>query len=113
MANTTSFEEWKAEQLKDPEYRAAVAKLKPLCDLGDSILRLRMQKGWSLRELARHARVRGRRLTKIEMMVGGNPDLRFLEKVARALGSHVVMLIESGNTINEDGEWEEGDNGRT
>jgi len=94
MAETTDFEEWKAEEMKDPEFRAAFEKLKPVFDLSASILRLRIARGWSLHELAKHAGVRECRLTKVEMSNGGNPNLRFLQKLARALDARVVMLLE-------------------
>ena len=98
MAQTTRFEDWEAEQMKDPEFRAALEKLKPVFDLSASILRLRIARGWSLHELAKHAGVRERRLTKVEMSNGGNPDLRFLTRLADALGGHIVIRIESGPT---------------
>jgi len=93
MAETTRFEDWEAEQMKDPEFRAALEKLKPIMDLDRSILRLRIAKGWSHKELARRAHVREGRLTRLAQSEG-NPSLRFLRKLAKALDARVVMLLE-------------------
>jgi len=89
----TTHDEWKAELEKDPEYWAAAEKLRPILDLADSILDLRIKRGWTQAELARRARVWRLRVTRLEDGIG-NPDLRFLKKLAAALGAHVVMLLE-------------------
>jgi transcriptional regulator with XRE-family HTH domain len=91
------LEEYRHELEKDPEYLAAEEKLKPLLDLADQILRLRLQKGWSQAELARRVGTWQANISRLESGTG-NPTAAFIHKVARALDAEwtIVLAVEAG-----------------
>jgi transcriptional regulator with XRE-family HTH domain len=88
-AKTIRFEDWEAEQLKDPEVRAALAELEPAYQ----VARLRILRGLTQKELAELV---GTKQSSIARLESGNttPSLSFLRRVAEALGGRVVVQIE-------------------
>ena len=48
MTNTIRFEDWEAEQMRDPEFRAAVEELEPAYQ----VARLRIMRGLTQEQLA-------------------------------------------------------------
>lgn len=77
---------------QDTEYLAAKKELKPLLDLADDVLRLRLDKGWSQSELARRAGTRQTNISRLESGLA-NPTYRFLKKIADALGNELEIRI--------------------
>jgi transcriptional regulator with XRE-family HTH domain len=69
---------------ENPEYVAAEAELKPVLEIANVILRLRLAKGWSQSELARRAGAAQATISKLENGLVG-PTLSLLHRVARAL----------------------------
>lgn len=82
----TSFNEWQAEQLKDPEFVAAANELEP----GYQIARLRIQRGLTQAQLAEMV---GTRQPSIARLEKGNsiPSLSFLKRIADALDARIEL----------------------
>jgi transcriptional regulator with XRE-family HTH domain len=93
------LEEYRRELENDAEYLAAEEKLKPLLDLADQILRLRLKKGWSQAELARRVGTRQANISRLESGTS-NPTAAFIHKVARALDAEwtIVLAAEAGSS---------------
>lgn len=69
---------------QDSEYVAAEEELKPVLEIANTVLRLRLVKGWSQSELARRAGTKQANISKLENGLA-NPTLDFLRRVAKAL----------------------------
>jgi DNA-binding XRE family transcriptional regulator len=84
----TSFKDWQAEQLKDPEFVAAFRELEP----GYQIARLRIQRGLTQAQLAEMV---GTRQPSIARLENGNsiPSLSFLMRIADALDARVELHL--------------------
>ncbi len=86
------LEEYRRKLELDPEYVAAEEELRPLLDLADEVLRLRLQSGWSQSELARRAGTQQSNISRIEAGLG-NPTLKFIQRLADALGTGVEIRL--------------------
>lgn len=86
----TSFEDWQAEQLKDPEFVAAANALEP----GYQIARLRIQRGLTQAQLAEMV---GTHQPSIARLENGNsvPSLSFLKRIADALDARIELRFIS------------------
>ena len=88
------LEEYRKQLEGDAEYQAASRELEPILDLADEILRLRLERGWSQSELARRAGTKQANISRIEAGLG-NPTLKFIQKVARALDTELAVRFEA------------------
>ena len=88
----TSFKDWQAEQLKDPEFVEAANELEP----GYQIARLRIQHGLTQAQLAEMV---GTRQPSIARLENGNsiPSLSFLKRIADALDARIELRFVSQN----------------
>src|SRR3990172_2006644 len=77
----------------DPEYREAKEKFGLILDIGDEVLRLRIEKGWSQAELAERAGTKQANISRLESGLS-NPSVRFLQKVAKALDAKISVGFE-------------------
>ncbi len=82
------FEDWEAEQMRDPEFRAAVEELEP----SYQIARLRILRGLTQEQLAELV---GTKQSSISRLESGKtePRLSFLRRVVEALGGRLEMRI--------------------
>lgn len=82
------FEEWEAEQMKNPEFRAAAEELEPAYQ----IARLRILRGLTQEQLAKLV---GTRQPSIARLESGRiePRLSFLRRVAQALSARLEVRI--------------------
>ena len=90
-ANTNiRFEDWEADQMKDPEFRAAVEELEPAYQ----VARLRIMRGLTQEQLAELV---GTKQSSIARLESGNtqPRLSFLRRVVEALGGRLDVRIIS------------------
>ncbi len=88
-ANTNiRFEDWEANQMKDPEFRAAVEELEPAYQ----VARLRIMRGLTQEQLAELV---GTKQSSIARLESGNtqPRLSFLRRVVEALGGRLEVRI--------------------
>jgi len=83
---------------RDPEYVAAEKKLRSILDLGDDILALRLQKGWSQAELAKRVGTRQANISRLENGLA-NPTIGLLQKLAGALDTELVVRLKSESAI--------------
>jgi transcriptional regulator with XRE-family HTH domain len=56
--------------------------------------RMREEKGWTQRDLAKQAKVTPGYIAQLEMGVRKNPSLETLKRLAKALGVPVTALLE-------------------
>ncbi|MCC7355843.1 MAG: helix-turn-helix transcriptional regulator, partial [Anaerolineae bacterium] len=93
------LEDWEAERMKDPEFRAAAEALEPAYQLA----RLRILRGLTQKELAALV---GTKQSSIARLESGNaaPSLSFLRRVVEALGGRVVVQIEEREGAPADGQ---------
>jgi predicted transcriptional regulator len=83
-----TFEDWQKEQLKDPEFVAAMRELEP----GYQIARLRIQRGLTQAQLAEMVGTKQPAIARIES--GKSlPSLSFLKRIAEVLGAYVEIRV--------------------
>lgn len=93
-----NLSEYQQEIMQDPEYAETERRLRPLLDVGDAVLLLRLEKGWSQTELARRAGTRQASISQLESALG-NPGVSFLQKVAEALDVELVISLRSKDDV--------------
>ena len=88
LISKTSFKDWQAEQLKDPEFVTALRELEP----GYQIARLRIRRGLTQAQLAEMV---GTRQPSIARLENGNstPSLSFLRRIADALDARIELRL--------------------
>ena len=88
-----SFEEMKADMLKNEEFKAEYEKLKPRYEVIDQIIRARKEQNMTQSELAKRV---GTQKSNISRLESGNynPSLDFLIKVAESLGKSLSVQIK-------------------
>ena len=99
MVKNIKFEDWEEEQMKDPEFRAAVDELEPAYQVG----RLRMRKGLTQAQLAELV---GTKQSSIARLESGEklPSLSFLRRVIEALGGRIEVKIYSEEELAQQAE---------
>jgi predicted transcriptional regulator len=82
------FEDWEAEQMKDPQFREAAEELEPAYQ----VARLRILRGLTQEQLADLV---GTRQPSIARLESGNaePRLSFLRRVVEALDGDMEIVI--------------------
>jgi transcriptional regulator with XRE-family HTH domain len=85
---TIRFEDWEAEQMQDPGFRAAVEELEPAYQ----VARLRIMRGLTQEQLAELV---GTKHSSIVRLENGNaqPSLRFLQRIAIALEARLEIRL--------------------
>jgi len=87
---------------QDPEYLAAERELRPDLNLADDVVTLRVEVGWSQAELATQVGTNQANISRLESALA-NPTLKFLKRVARALGAELdVRLRRSDDSPGTD-----------
>jgi transcriptional regulator with XRE-family HTH domain len=81
-----TFDEWRSEQMKDPEFRAAYDDLEP----SYQIARLRILHGLTQEQLASLVGTKQPSIARLESGAT-EPTLSFLRKVAAAMGTRVEI----------------------
>ncbi len=82
------FDDWEAEQMRDPEFRAAAEELEPAYQ----VARLRIIRGLTQQELAEKV---GTKQSSIARLENGKrpPSLSFLRRVVKALDADLEVHI--------------------
>ena len=80
------LEDWEAEQLRDPEFVAALAELEPAYQ----VARLRILRGLTQEQLAARVGTHQPSIARLESGAS-TPTVTFLRKVAAALGSRLEV----------------------
>jgi len=84
----TSFKDWQAEQVKDPEFVAALKELEP----GYQIARLRIRRGLTQAQLAEMVDVREVTIAKLERGTR-IPSLSLFRRIAQVLNARIELKI--------------------
>lgn len=87
-----SFEEIKADMLKDEEFTIEYEKLSPRYEAIEQIIRARKEQNLTQAELAKRV---GTQKSNISRLESGNynPSLDFLTKVAESLGKNLSIRL--------------------
>lgn len=88
-----TFDEYLAEQLKDPEFKKAYDALGPQFELASQIIGARVKKGWSQAQLAAKLGTKQSAIARAES-VDYNPSIAFLRKIAEATGMQLKVSFE-------------------
>ncbi|AEG15555.1 MULTISPECIES: helix-turn-helix domain-containing protein [Desulfofundulus] len=86
----------KNELMEDPAFRQAYEELEPEYQLIRAIIKQRKLKGMTQAELARRVGTRQSAIARLESGTY-NPSLRFLKKVAKALGGKIEVSLKCDN----------------
>jgi ribosome-binding protein aMBF1 (putative translation factor) len=89
MKNWKTF---KKELLKDPEVRKEYDRLKPEYALIASLIRIRINKGLTQKELAKRIGTKQSAIARFESG-RSNPSLKFLEKLSRSMGLKLAYQL--------------------
>ena len=84
------LERYLAEQLRDPEFRAAWEEQEPERELTRKLIEARIANNMTQAELARACGMRPSNLCRIETG-NGNPSLTTLKRIAKGLGRKLVI----------------------
>ena len=82
------------EELQDPEFREAYEALAEEFAVAKEIIRLRMAKGWTQRELAERAHTSQPAIARLESGNYRNVSLSFLRNLGAALGTVPVVHMQ-------------------
>ncbi len=87
-----SFEEMKADMLKDEEFRIEYEKLRPRYEAIEQIINARKEQNITQAELAKRV---GTQKSNISRLESGNynPSLDFLAKIAESLGKKISVTL--------------------
>lgn len=87
-----SFEEMKADMMKDEEFKLEYEKLKPRYEAIEQIIAARKEQNLTQSELAKRV---GTQKSNISRLESGNynPSLDFLTKVSEALGKNLSVQL--------------------
>ncbi|MCM1186130.1 MAG: helix-turn-helix domain-containing protein [Lachnoclostridium sp.] len=88
-----SFDEMKADMLKDEDFKIEYEKLKPRYEAIEQIIKARKEQNMTQAELAKRV---GTQKSNISRLESGNynPSLDFLMKVAESLGKNLSVQIK-------------------
>lgn len=92
MQGDMSFQDFLAEELRDPEFAALWALHQPLRNLALNVWSLRETKGMTQLQLAEAARMKQPRIADIERDAA-NPTLLTISRIALALGVTAERLL--------------------
>ncbi|MEK9167699.1 MAG: helix-turn-helix transcriptional regulator [Patescibacteria group bacterium] len=93
MKNWTTYEEFLAKQLRDPEFKKAYDDLAPEFELASQIIDARLKKGLSQAELAEKMGTKQSAIARLES-VDYNPSLKMLKRVAKATETRLKVSLE-------------------
>lgn len=87
-----NFESYLRKRRRDPEYREAERRLKPILDLADEVFELRMARGWTQAELAERVGTAQSNISRLENGLA-NPTFEFLQKLAEAFETQLTLHL--------------------
>jgi transcriptional regulator with XRE-family HTH domain len=87
------YEDWRAEQMKDPVFAAAFEWRKPDFDIARQVIQQRLELGWSQAVLADKAHLPQSYIANLED-ARSNPPLFILKRIAKALGCRLKVTFE-------------------
>lgn len=91
--NLVPFSEFKKKALQDPEIKTEYDRLGPEYEIIEAIIRKRLEKNISQKQLAERMGTKQSALSRLESGTY-NPSLAFLKKVATALDSKIHISLK-------------------
>jgi DNA-binding Xre family transcriptional regulator len=91
---TYDYKDILEEELRDPEFRRAYEESAEEFAVAKEVIRLRMAKGWTQRELAERAHTSQSAIARLESGNYRNVSLSFLRKLGAALGAVPVVHMQ-------------------
>ena len=88
------------QQRQDPEYLKAEAELRPALDLAEDIIRLRVERGWSQKELAKELGTWQANVSRLEHGQA-NPTLETLRKLSEVFEVDLVVRLSAPQQVPE------------
>lgn len=85
-----TFEDHLKESLKDPEFKKAWKESEPEYLLAIELIKNRLEKKMSQRDLAKKVKTTQAVISRIETM-NANPSLSLLKRIAKVLGSNLQL----------------------
>lgn len=92
------LEEYRRQLMRDPGVAAAQRRLQPKLDLGRQILHLRLERGWTQKELAERAGTKQANISRLEN-ARLNPSVEMLQRVADALGAGLEVSLVTADSV--------------
>jgi transcriptional regulator with XRE-family HTH domain len=86
------LEEYRRQLARNPAYQTAEAELRPLLDLANDILALRLEHEWSQAELAERVGTAQANISRLESGLA-NPTVKLLKKLGDALGADLTIHL--------------------
>ena len=99
--DVSDYQKFREEQMMNPEFRAYHMEMLPESDIAKAILAGRMQENLSQQELADTSKVSVAKINQFENCEG-NPDLKTLKEIAKALGMKVKIEFVPASTESGD-----------
>jgi transcriptional regulator with XRE-family HTH domain len=87
------LKDYRRQLMQDPKVAAARRQLQPKLDLGRQVLHLRLEHGWTQKELAEKAGTKQANISRLENGLL-NPSVDMLQRVASALGAELTVILE-------------------
>ncbi|HKZ72130.1 MAG TPA: helix-turn-helix transcriptional regulator [Nitrospirota bacterium] len=91
----TTLDEYKAEQMKDPEFKKAWDDLEPEFELLGSMIKVRERKKISQAELAKRLGTKQSAISRLERGAFSKATVETLKKIADALDSTLVIKLQA------------------
>lgn len=88
-----TYSQFKKEMLRDRRVREAYASLGPEYDIIVALIRRRLEKGVTQKELAKRAGTKQSAIARLESGTY-NPSIAFLKKITRALDAKILITID-------------------
>lgn len=88
-----TFEEHLKESLKDPEFRKIWKESEPEYLLAKELIKKRLEKKMSQRDLAKKLKTSQAVISRIETM-NSNPSLSLLKRIANVLGADLQVMFK-------------------
>ena len=86
------FQDWHAQKMKNPKFRKIFEEMAPQYMLLHQILRARIAKKMSQKDLADLVGTKQSAISRLESP-SANPSLRLVRKVARALDTEITVVF--------------------
>lgn len=88
----TTFEEFMANAMKDPEFKIEYDKLQPEYELINKLIEARIKKKMTQKDIANRMGTKQSALARLESG-NSNPTIKFIQKLATALGTDITLTF--------------------
>jgi ribosome-binding protein aMBF1 (putative translation factor) len=89
----TTFEEWEADLMKNPDYQRTSDELEPQFQIARQMIGARIKQNMTQNELARKAKTGQAVISRLEGM-NAKPSISLLSRIATALGTEIKITIK-------------------